>query len=104
MEDSSPQVARVQASAKPFDEAVAGRTGLDVAASAERFEALCHEALRERYPGAVVEFTRSPETAVELEGGGSDEAAAGDVERICADVLARGEWVVHADESGGVGG
>jgi hypothetical protein len=104
MEESSPQVARIQASSKPFDDAVAGRTDLDVAASAERFEALCHEALRERYPGAIVEFTRSPETAVELEGGSEDGVAAGEVEQICADVLARGEWTVYRDESGGVGG
>jgi hypothetical protein len=103
MEESSPQADRVQASSKPFDDAVAGRTGLDVAASAERFEALCREALRERFPGAVIEFTRSPETAVELADGTGD-AAIGDVEQICADVLARGEWIVHPDESGGVGG
>ena len=103
MDGLSPQVLRIQASAKPFDDLVAGRRDLDVVASAERFEALCHEELRERYPGAVVEFTRTPETAVDVAGPGAGEVAR-DVERVCRKVLDAGEWAVRLDESGGVGG
>ena len=88
---------RVRVSTKDIREFVEGRGDVDVEASISRFEALCREALREPYPGAIVEFTASEGTSVE-------GASAADVERICRAIDEEGEWIVGLDESGGVGG
>jgi uncharacterized OB-fold protein len=104
--EASSRVARICASSKEIREFVTGRGDVDVEASAERYEALCREALREPYPGAVVEFTLAAGTSVELEEGSAANAVeiAADVERICRAIDEEGEWIVGLDESGGVGG
>jgi hypothetical protein len=106
--DSSSQVARIRASSTEVRDFIVGRgdVDIDVEASISRFEALCREALREPYPGAIVEFTQSSGTSVEFDEGVAGDAGAviADVERICREVDEEGEWIVGTDESGGVGG
>ena len=104
--EGSSQVARIRVSTKEIRDFVEGRGDVDVEASVSRFEALCREALREPYPGAIVELTQSAGTSVELEEGSTASAGevAAAVERICRAIDAEGEWIVGLDESGGVGG
>ena len=82
---------RICVSTKEIRDFVEGRGDVDVEASISRYEALCREALREPFPGAVVEFTASEPTSAEAD-------------RICRAIDEEGEWIVGLDESGGVGG
>lgn len=106
--EASSQVVRIRASSNEVRDFIVGRgdVDIDVEASISRFEALCREALREPYPGAIVEFSQAAGASVEFEEGvaGDADAAIADVERICREVDEEGEWIVGTDESGGVGG
>ena len=104
--EASSHVARIRASSKEVRDFISGRGDVDVEASTSRYEALCREALRERDPGAIVEFTQTAGTSAEFEAdvAGDAGAVAADVERICRAVDEEGEWIVGLDESGGVGG